>query len=519
MKPTEPLLKLIQEVETRWNSTFHMLQRMYYLREAVGAALAGLHTDITPLTSHQLRLISESLQVLSPFNDAAVELSEEKSVSGSKVIPLLAMLHHTLEDDMGAIQMEESKAMAEGLKKQLRDKLYNLQAMSVMSLATLLDHRFKKIGFFSPNKAQEAERRLTAECAAVIRHRASSSSSNPSSSSTQPDTSEGSQPVEQGDKLWRRLDHTVMQRRTQSRTQSESADATVEGHTYLGEPNTSRKSNPLGYWEQHKHINPNLYKLLLFSEAFYEQSKQWRSLAFSSSSVVFRTILMHFYHVVATLGYSTAMPEVPAARALRPEVPADDGVASAPDPHCSRPPVPLLWRYTTLSLLSGLRCCSTSTPLRPPPAYSITMRPPPAFSMTPRPPSAFSTTSRPPLVFSSTQHLLLVFLATSILCLCLWPLLTSEVSEVAPLPAPLDAATDLVPAPPEVSKVTPLPALLAAAANLAPVPAPLEASKFVLPVALIPSRATPTAAPVALVYSLDWVALHVARLYLIQDRG
>ncbi|XP_057681081.1 E3 SUMO-protein ligase ZBED1-like [Corythoichthys intestinalis] len=264
MKPTEHVLKLIQEVETRWNSTFHMLQRMYYLKEAVGAALAGLHTDITPLTSHQLRLISESLQVLSPFNDATVELSEEKRVSGSKVIPLLAMLHHTLEDDMGAIQMEESKAMAEGLKKQLRDKLYNLQAMSVMSLATLLDPRFKKIGFFSPNKAQEAERRLTAECAAVIRHRASSSlsSSNPSSS-TQPDTSEGSQPVEQGDKLWRRLDHTVMQRRTQSRTQSESADATVEVHTYLGEPNTSRKSNPLDYWEQHKHIYPNLYKLAI----------------------------------------------------------------------------------------------------------------------------------------------------------------------------------------------------------------------------------------------------------------
>ncbi|XP_077407367.1 zinc finger BED domain-containing protein 4-like isoform X2 [Vanacampus margaritifer] len=180
MKPTEPVLKLIQEVETRWNSTFHMLQRMYNLREAVGAALAGLDTDITPLTSQELRLISESLQVLSPFNDATVELSEERRVSGSKVIPLLAMLHHTLEDDMGAIQMERSKAMAECLKKQLRDKLCNLQAMSIMSLATLLDPRYKKIGFFSPHKAKEAERRLTAECATVIRQRASSPSSSSS---------------------------------------------------------------------------------------------------------------------------------------------------------------------------------------------------------------------------------------------------------------------------------------------------------------------------------------------------
>lgn len=40
-----PVLKLIQEVDTRWNSTYLMLQRMYTLREPVGAALAGLRTD------------------------------------------------------------------------------------------------------------------------------------------------------------------------------------------------------------------------------------------------------------------------------------------------------------------------------------------------------------------------------------------------------------------------------------------------------------------------------------------
>ena len=48
-----PVLKLIQEVDTRWNSTYHMLQRVYDLREPVGAALAGLHTDVAPLSSEQ----------------------------------------------------------------------------------------------------------------------------------------------------------------------------------------------------------------------------------------------------------------------------------------------------------------------------------------------------------------------------------------------------------------------------------------------------------------------------------
>lgn len=86
-----PVLKLIQEVETRWNSTFNMLQRLFHERELVGAALAGLNTDIAPLSSRHLNIISDSLKVLALFNDATIVLSEEKRVSGSKVIPMLAM--------------------------------------------------------------------------------------------------------------------------------------------------------------------------------------------------------------------------------------------------------------------------------------------------------------------------------------------------------------------------------------------------------------------------------------------
>ena len=49
----KPTLKLIQEVETRWNSTFQMLQRLVDQREPVGAALSGLDSDIPVLTSEE----------------------------------------------------------------------------------------------------------------------------------------------------------------------------------------------------------------------------------------------------------------------------------------------------------------------------------------------------------------------------------------------------------------------------------------------------------------------------------
>ncbi|KAK0142603.1 hypothetical protein N1851_019466 [Merluccius polli] len=73
-----PVLKMIIEVDTRWNSTFSMLQRLYEVREPVGAALASLRTDITPPKSLEYATIKEAIQVLAPFQQATVELSGEK---------------------------------------------------------------------------------------------------------------------------------------------------------------------------------------------------------------------------------------------------------------------------------------------------------------------------------------------------------------------------------------------------------------------------------------------------------
>ncbi|KAJ7992785.1 hypothetical protein DPEC_G00282300 [Dallia pectoralis] len=62
-----------------------MLERLYQLREPVGAALASLKTDITPPTALEYEAVQDALDVLAPFRQATVELSGEKRVSASKV--------------------------------------------------------------------------------------------------------------------------------------------------------------------------------------------------------------------------------------------------------------------------------------------------------------------------------------------------------------------------------------------------------------------------------------------------
>lgn len=101
MQPTmgRPTLKLINEVETWWNSTFQMLQRLHGERQAVGASLASIRTDHSPLYPHVYEAREEVLCVLSPFHQATLELSEEKHVSVSKFIALMKMIHHSLQGE------------------------------------------------------------------------------------------------------------------------------------------------------------------------------------------------------------------------------------------------------------------------------------------------------------------------------------------------------------------------------------------------------------------------------------
>ncbi|KAG9261818.1 zinc finger BED domain-containing protein 4-like [Astyanax mexicanus] len=256
-----PTLKLIQEVETRWNSTFAMLQRMYQQREPVGAALVTLKTDLTPLTSEEYHTINECLGVLSTFNEATTELSEERRVSGSKVIPLIRMLRHALNTKQSQAQDEKSIQLCSNLFRLLNDRVSSYETMSIMTLATLLDPRYKTVGFCSQSNAQAAVKRLTGECATVIRIQEQQNTPSTSSATSQP-----------------QLEATVASSSTTPSTGTPyetlfllitvmkinaTADATVEVQRYLSDPIIPRTEDPLRFWASQKNVYPHLYHLAL----------------------------------------------------------------------------------------------------------------------------------------------------------------------------------------------------------------------------------------------------------------
>lgn len=92
-----PVLKVIQDVSTRWNSSVHMLDRLVQIKAPLSAAMTFLPRAPDLLSALDWELITDCLPILKPFDVMTVELSGEIYPTLSSVIPLVRGLQHTLK--------------------------------------------------------------------------------------------------------------------------------------------------------------------------------------------------------------------------------------------------------------------------------------------------------------------------------------------------------------------------------------------------------------------------------------
>ena len=98
-KQESECLKLIQEVRTRWNSLFEMLQRFLQLREFIVRVLAKVSREKSSkekppqmITLDEEEIAREVRDLLKPAWQVTLEICSEKSITLSKCIPLVALL-------------------------------------------------------------------------------------------------------------------------------------------------------------------------------------------------------------------------------------------------------------------------------------------------------------------------------------------------------------------------------------------------------------------------------------------
>ncbi|KAM9330261.1 LOW QUALITY PROTEIN: uncharacterized protein PAF06_011266 [Gastrophryne carolinensis] len=98
-----PQHSLICDVSTHWNSTLHMLDRLYEQRKAITDFLMIQVDRGTPLCNfnvNQWQLIRDTCHLLRPFEEATLFVSRQ-DYGMNDVIPLLHVLQHMLETMAG----------------------------------------------------------------------------------------------------------------------------------------------------------------------------------------------------------------------------------------------------------------------------------------------------------------------------------------------------------------------------------------------------------------------------------
>ena len=120
-----PENKLIQEVGTRWNSTYYMFERITVQHQAITTALCLSGRNVMCLSSSDVSLLKAAMAVLKPFEATTKEISADKHVSISKVIPL----EKSLQRLTGAIT-EKDTPLVSNLSYQMRRRF---------------DHKYRKL--------------------------------------------------------------------------------------------------------------------------------------------------------------------------------------------------------------------------------------------------------------------------------------------------------------------------------------------------------------------------------------
>nr|XP_036675154.1 uncharacterized protein LOC118878065 [Drosophila suzukii] len=114
---------------------------------------------------------------MSPFNDASKQASANKTVTVSLNIPIIAELYQK----MNLIKCS-SKAAQDAhdlIKIRIKERFYHYESRTVPRIATLLDPRFKKEGFFLPLNAEQAAKALELKLYEILSMNSNASSTAP----------------------------------------------------------------------------------------------------------------------------------------------------------------------------------------------------------------------------------------------------------------------------------------------------------------------------------------------------
>ena len=251
---TKPI-KLIQDVATRWNSTYFMFERLTKLRSAVYAVIhdskitSASEARRLELRDEMWRTMETMIPVLSPLVDATEALSSEEYPTISGVTPMLILLMKydlAVENDDQLVKDFKDKVRC-GLQRRFTTPCDPDFEGNVAAVASLLDPRHKSLHFLDD---VEMRGRLKDTVLNLL-----ATDSDPSTATPQEDDADMEPPRKRRSVL-AYLEGDVYQMEPQS---SQLEGPAAELQAYISEP--VHIKHPLTWWKHYEGRFPALAKL------------------------------------------------------------------------------------------------------------------------------------------------------------------------------------------------------------------------------------------------------------------
>jgi hypothetical protein len=279
----EKSLKLLQDVQTRWWSTWKMLNRLLILTPTIEALIASGQVSTSSLTSHQKQVLTEVEHLLSPVAKAQKTLEGDKYPTISFVPFFVWKLREHLKSQCTAPLVDQLLPSTRHLANKMfvdfvnnrygdgstvfndRYVLGNLQRYislhKIVLVATFLDPRFKSLHPFVPNADRDkVHQHVLSLMNNIARSQCSTEESNTDGSRTCP--AESSPPVDISDDFF----HELMERNPDTNDQPMEDTfmlCSSELNRYMRIPHIATNRDPLKWWAENAMKFPILVVLAM----------------------------------------------------------------------------------------------------------------------------------------------------------------------------------------------------------------------------------------------------------------
>ncbi|XP_041675595.1 uncharacterized protein LOC108105577 isoform X4 [Drosophila eugracilis] len=123
----------------------YMIDRYLELKNIVNDILLNVCNELTMLNGNELQLLNDIIPLLSPIEEATKIVSGDSYCTASTIIPMVNILKEKLANVTP--NMADTIIVKDFLLNEIDKRMGPIEQVSILSMATVLDPRFKKLHF------------------------------------------------------------------------------------------------------------------------------------------------------------------------------------------------------------------------------------------------------------------------------------------------------------------------------------------------------------------------------------